>query len=127
MAQFETSAGIEGMTGKLCKRERLTMRQKQWHYPDGRVFGLGPKEIYSQEKRDFKRKPRTEAEENQHRKWIAACREASCISKDPNHPRYWEMVERHAAQLKGAPDPVLGKKKICQFGNFIRAVLIHEG
>ena len=31
------------------------------------------------------------------------------------------------AQLKGAPDPVLGKKKICQFGNFIRAVLIHEG
>ena len=31
------------------------------------------------------------------------------------------------AQLEGAPDPVLGKKQICQFGNFIRAVLIHEG
>jgi len=30
------------------------------------------------------------------------------------------------AQLKGTPDPVLGKKRICQFGNFIRAVLIHE-
>ena len=37
-----------------------------------------------------------------------------------------EMVERHAAQLRGKPDPVLGKKRICQFGNFVRAVLIHE-
>jgi hypothetical protein len=126
MANFETSAGIEGLTGKFCKREVLTMRQKQWKYPDGRVFGLGPKEIYRQEKRDFKRNPRTEAEEAQYRKWVEVCQEASRIAKDPNHPRYQEMVERHMAQLQGAPDPVLGKKKICQFGNFVRAVLIRE-
>ena len=36
------------------------------------------------------------------------------------------MVDRHMAQLKGKPDPVLGKKRICQFGNFVRAVLCHE-
>lgn len=127
MAQFETSAGLEGITGKFCKREVLTMRQKQWHYPDGRVFGVGPKEIYAQEKRDFKRHPRKGAEKAQHEKWIAVCREASRISKDPNHPRYQEMVSRHASQLSGKPDPLLGKKRICQFGNFVRAVLIHEG
>lgn len=126
MAQFTTSAGIEGLTGKLCKRESITMRQKQWKYPNGKVFGYGPKEAYSQAKRDFKRHPRTEAEEAQHQKWTAVCQEASRICKDPAHPRFQEMADRHMAQLKGSPDPVLGKKKICQFGNFVRAVLIHE-
>ena len=125
MAKFETSAGIEGITGKFDKRGRLTMRQKHWHYPDGRVFGCGPKEVYSQEKRDYKRNPRSAAEEVQHQKWIAACQEASRITKDVNHPRYEEMVTRHAAQLCGKPEPAIGKR-VCQFGNFVRAVLIHE-
>ena len=68
----------------------------------------------------------TPAEQAQYERWKAVCQEASRIAKDPNHPRYQEMVERHAAQLRGKPDPVLGKKRICQFGNFVRAVLIHE-
>lgn len=102
------------------------MRRKKWRYPDGRVFGYGPKEIYSQEVRDYKRKPRTAAEEVQHKKWTFVCQEASRITKDASHPRYSEMVMRHAAQLKGKPDPVLGKRRICQFGNFVRSVLLHE-
>lgn len=103
------------------------MRKKEWHYPDGRVFGCGPKEVYDQAKRDYKRNPRTPAEQVQYEKWKAACQEASRIAKDPNHPRYQEMVTRHMAQLKGTSDPVLGKKSICQFGNFVRAVLVREG
>ena len=126
VAQFETSAGIEGITGKLNKRQSLTSRQKHFHYPDGRIFGCGPKEVYEQQQRDFKRNPRTPAEEAQYQRWTAACREAALITKDPNHPRYAEMVSRHASQLDGQPDPVLGKKRICQFSNFVRAVLIHE-
>lgn len=126
MAKFETSAGIEDMTGKLGKKSVLTMRRKKWRYPDGRIFGYGPKEIYSQDVRDYKRKPRTAAEEVQHKKWTFVCQEASRITKDASHPRYSEMVMRHAAQLKGKPDPVLGKKRICQFGNFVRSVLLHE-
>ncbi|MEE0923570.1 MAG: hypothetical protein UIB40_04510 [Paludibacteraceae bacterium] len=126
MAKFETSAGIEDMTGKLSKKSVLTMRRKKWRYPVGRIFGYGPKEIYSQEVRDYKRKPRTAAEEVQHKKWTFVCQEASRITKDASHPRYSEMVMRHAAQLKGKPDPVLGKRRICQFGNFVRSVLLHE-
>ena len=59
-------------------------------------------------------------------KWTAVCQEASLIEHDAIHPRHQEMVERHIAQLNGQPDSVLGKKRICQFGNFIRSVLSHE-
>ena len=126
MAKFQTEAGIEGMTGKLSKRSRLVMRKKEWHYPDGRVFSEGPKEVYEPRDRDYKRNPRSHAEQEQYERWKAVCQEASHIAKDPTHPRYQEMVERHMAQLKGKPDPALGKKQICQFGNFVRAVLCHE-
>jgi len=126
MARFETSAGIDDLVGKFDKKSRLTMRRKSWKYPDGRIFGFGPKEMYSQDKRDYKQNPRTPAEQVQYEKWKALCKEASLIEHDPNHPRYQEMVERHMTQLKGHPDPVLGKKRICQFGNFIRSVLSHE-
>ena len=126
MARFETSVGIDDLVGKFDKKSRLTMRRKAWKYPDGRIFGYGPKEMYSQEKRDYKLNPRTPAEQVQYEKWTALCQEASRIEHDPNHPRYQEMVERHAAQMEGKPDPVLGKKRICQFGNFVRAVLCHE-
>ena len=126
MAQFTTTAGIDGLTGKWGKKSRLVMRKKEWHYPDGRVFGCGPKEVYELEKRDYKRNPRTPAEQVQYDKWKAICQEASRITKDSNHPRYQEMVARHMAQLKGKPDPALGKRQICQFGNFVRAVLNKE-
>ena len=126
MARFETSAGIDGLTGQFNKRTRLTMRQKQWKYPDGQVFGYGPKEMYGQERRDYNRHPRSPAEQRQYEKWTAACQEASRIVHDSTHPRYAEFCARHAAQLHGKPDAVLGKKRICQFGNFVRAVLMKE-
>ena len=84
MAQFTTEAGIDGLTGKFSKHSRLVMRQKEWHYPDGRVFGCGPKEVYAYEKRDYKRDPRTPAEQAQYERWKAVCQEASRIAKDPN-------------------------------------------
>lgn len=125
MAVFETSAGIEGLTGKFNKQTRLTMRQKHWKYPDGSICKCGPKEVYSQEKRNYKKSPLTAAERVQKTKWTDACQEASRIAKDVTHPRYEEMVTRHLAQLYGKPDPVVGKC-ICQFGNFVRSVLVHE-
>ena len=65
MARFTTEAGIDGLTGKFSKHSRLVMRKKEWHYPDGRVFGCGPKEVYELENRDYKRDPRTPAEQVQ--------------------------------------------------------------
>lgn len=126
MAKFETSAGIDDLVGQFDKVSGLTMRRKAWRYPDGKIFGYGPKEMYKLNDRDYKHNPRTPGEQVQYEKWTALCQEASRIEHDPNHPRYQEMVERHLAQLKGQPDPVLGKKRICQFGNFIRSVLSHE-
>lgn len=125
MARFETSAGIDELTGKFNRQTRLTMRQKRWRYPDGRVFGYGPKEVYSQKKRDYKRSPRTPAEQVQYEKWTRVCQEASLITKDPTHPRHAEMTARYEAQLRGKPESLLGKR-ICTFGNFVRAILIHE-
>ncbi len=126
MAQFETSAGIEKLTGKLAKKSSTTTRQKTWHYPDGRIFGYGPKEVFCPDKRDYTRHPRKGEEAKQHQRWTAACREASRITKDASHPRYKEMCARHEAQLYGKPDPLLGKKRICQFGNFVRTILVRE-
>ena len=127
MARFETSVGIDGLVGQWNKGSRITMRRKAWKYPDGRIFGYGPKEMYGQEKRDYKANPRTPAEQVQYEKWTAVCQEATRIVHDPNHPRYQEMVARHTAQLSGKPDPVLGKRPIIpQFGNFVRAVLNKE-
>ena len=127
MARFETSVGIEDVVGKFDKKSRITMRRKAWKSPDGKsIFGYGPKEMYGQDPRDYKKNPRTPAEQVQYEKWKAVCQEASRIAKDVNHPRYQEMVERHLAQIKGKPDALLGKKRICQFGNFVRAVLIRE-
>jgi|GEM_PF-1588414 len=125
MAQFKTESGIASMAGKFSKKTRLTMRQKTWHYPDGRVFSRGPKEMYEQSKRDYRLKPLTEAEEVQRRRWTAVCREASKLLNDPSHPRYAEMVSRHRTQLMSEKDAVLNKR-ICQFGNFVRAVLMRE-
>ena len=126
MAQFETSAGIDKITGKLDKQSDLTMRQKHWHASDGRIIGCGPMEVYSQQKRDYKRSPRTPAEQAQYDKWRAACQEAKQIVGDSSHPRHAEMVARHEAQLYGTPDPTIAPKRIGQFGNFIRSVLVHE-
>ena len=126
MAIFTTAPGIDDLTGKFSKRDRIVMRQKKFHLPDGTIIKCGPKEAFERHKRNYKRSPRTAAEEVQNNKWKAVCQEASRIVHDVNHPRYDELYERWIRQAKGHSDPVTGKRIIGQFGNFVRAVLIKE-
>ena len=126
MATFTTSAAIEDLTGKLSKSDRITMRQKKFRLPNGKVIKYGPKEAFARDKRDYKRSPRTVAEAAQNSKWQAVCQEASRIEHNSEHPRYSELQERWLRQANGHGDPVTGKRLIAQFGNFVRAVLNKE-
>ena len=85
----------------------------------GEVVGLGPKEIYVQDKRDYKLHPMTEKEKFQREKWREACKEASEILKDKSHPQYMELYYRWRAQLQA-------DKPCKQFPNFVRSVLEAE-
>ena len=126
MANYDPTIIFEDFSGRLEKHSNITMRRKKWRYSDGRIFGYGPKEVYGQNDRDYKRSPRTPAEQVQHGKWTEACREASRITHDPSHPRYAEMLARHQAQLRGKPDSVIKPKRICRFLNFVTSILLHE-
>jgi len=126
MAQFTTAAGIDDLTGKLSRTDCIVMRQKKYRFPNGKIIKYGPKEAFARDKRDYKRSPRTKAEEVQNGKWKEACQEASCIIHDVGHPRYAELYERWLHQANGHGDPVTGKRVIVQFDNFVRSVLIHE-
>ena len=106
MSQFETSAGIDSLTGKLNSKERIVMRQKKYRLPSGRIIKLGPKEAYVKERR--------------------VCREGSRIVHNENHPRYSELYDRWIAQATGTSDPVTGKRCIARFINFVCAVLLRE-
>jgi hypothetical protein len=81
MAIFTTAPGIDELTGKFSQKDRIVMRKKQFKYPNGKIFGCGPKEAFARDKRDYKRSPRTEAEEVQHARWTAVCQEASRIEQ----------------------------------------------
>ena len=126
MAIFTTAAGIEDLTGKLSKSDRITMRQKKFRLPNGKIIKCGPKEAFARNKRNYKRSPRTAAEEVQNNKWTAVCQEASRITHDVGHPRYAELYERWLRQANGHADPVTGKRIIAQFGNFVRVILLKE-
>ena len=126
MSQFETSAGIDSITGKLNSKERIVMRQKKYRLPSGRIIKLGPKEAYVKERRDYKRSPLTEKEKAQKELWTEVCREGSRIVHDENHPRYSELYDRWIAQATGKSDPVTGRRYIARFINFVCAVLLRE-
>ena len=126
MAQFETVDPVEELTGKWSSNSNIIMRRKTFRHPDGRIIRKGPNEAYEMDKRDYKRAPRTEAEQRQYERWTRVCREASCITKDEHHTRRAEMQTRYTAQLDGEPDSKIGKH-ITLFGNFVRAVLMKEG
>lgn len=85
----------------------------------GEVVGLGPKEIYVQERRDLEEHPYSENEKKNHRDWRKACRDALPIIRDKNHPRYMELYHRWRAQLSD-PEPYK------QFPAFVRTVLLSE-
>lgn len=126
MAIFTTAAGIEDLTGKLSKEDRIVMRQKKYRLPNGKIIKCGPKEAFARDKRDYKRSPRTAAEEVQNNKWKAACQQTSQIIHDVNHPRYEELYQRWSRQAEGHADPVTGKRVIAQFDIFVRLILLQE-
>ena len=124
MARYIPAAEFKNFTGALSKKkdsERLCVtRIKAIKDPiTGEVVGQGPKEIYAQDRRDYKHHPLTEKEQAQRAKWREACKAAAEIIKDKSHPRYMELYHRWRAQLTTATP--------CkQFPNFVRAVLVSE-
>ena len=126
MAHYVPSDGIENFTGAWSKKKiqgvnhmTVTRRKKVKDPLTGEVVGLGPKEIYKQERRDYKENPLTPKETVQRSRWREACREAPLIYKDKTHPRFMELYHLWRAQLTSdAPCK--------QFPNFVRAVLASE-
>jgi len=107
------------------------MRRKVWKDDTGHVVAYGPQEYFHREKRDFKRSPRTAAEQAQASIWRDVCREASAIYKNEAHPRYEELRARWNAQFKGRGDAFLNEgrtKKVVygMFPVFVRMVLLKE-
>ena len=124
MAHYVPAAEFEQFTGALRKKKNqkrlcVTRRKPVKDPLTGEVVGLGPKEIYAQERRDYDEHPLTPNETVQRSRWREACREAPLIYKDKNHPRFMEMYERWRAQLT-TDEPCM------QFPNFVRAVLVCE-
>ena len=127
MAHFTISNGIDGITGALKKTTEQGVHQitvtKQKHFHDpftGEETGLGPNEIFLQNKRDYVAHPVTPNEARQRGNWSQACREAQRIVHDKSHPRFMELYQRWRAQLSD-PEPYK------QFPPFVRTVLVQEG
>ena len=126
MAHYVPAAEFEQLTGAWSKKKiqgvnhmTVTRRKKVKDPLTGEVVGLGPKEIYRQERRDYEEHPLTPNETVQRSRWREACREAGAIVRDKNHPRFMEMYNLWRAQLTSdAPCK--------QFPNFVRAVLASE-
>ena len=126
MAHYVPTDGFENFTGALSKKKiqgvhhmTVTRRKKVKDPLTGEVVGFGPKEIFSQNHRDYKENPLTPNETVQRSRWREACREAPLICRDKNHPRFMEMYERWRAQLSS-------NEPCKQFPNFVRAVLASE-
>ena len=124
MARYTTDQGLGDITGALKKDKKASRlsitRVKSVKDPvTGEVVGHGPKEIFIQNKRDYRHHPMTEGEKSQRDKWRAACHAASEIVKDPSHPRYMELYELWRKQLSA-------DKPSKQFPNFVRSVLVAE-
>lgn len=131
MAVAELSPGLESLRGKLAGKSGMQMRFKVWKDDTGRVIKVGPQEYFRRDKRDYKRSPRTAAEEAQASIWTDVCREASAIVKDKEHPRYAELRARWNAQFNGGCDAFLNEgrtEKVVygMFPVFVRMVLLKE-
>ena len=125
MAHYKPIDGLENLTGALSKKkiqgvDHMTVtRVKSVKDPfSGEVVGYGSKEIYVQERRDYKAHPMTDGETKQRGKWKEACLLASVIVHDPSHPRYMEFYNRWREHIKQSETPM-------QFPNFVRAMLVH--
>lgn len=126
MAHYKPTDGFGYFTGALSKKKiqgvdhMTVMRRKRVKDPiTGEVVGLGPKEIYAQQRRDYDEHPMKEGEEKQRGKWTEACRLASVIIHDKSHPRYMELYQRWREHVQTSEEPK-------QFPNFVRSVLVNE-
>ena len=126
MANYKTIAPVEGITGKLNKKDKTVFRQKIARDSDGRVICPMQKEVYVvQHPRDWKKKPAEGAEKLKLDRWKEACAKTKQILDDPEQRALWQ--QRWQAQLKKAePDaPVdrrTGKRKIyIKFDCYVRA------
>ena len=125
MAIFKPTRLFKHITGRLSGDSKIMTRLKKYYY-GGKLIKEGPNEAYVKERRNYKRHPLTAGERRQREKWTYACREASRITHDVTHPRYAELHERWLRVQGGKGDPVFGKRRFTQFGNFVRAVLLRE-
>lgn len=131
MAVAELSPGLESLSGKLARKSGMQMRFKTYKDDTGHVIKYGPQEFFRRDKRNYKRSPRTPAEEAQANIWREVCRAASVIIKDKNHPRYAELRARWNAQFNGGCDVFLNEgrtEKVVygMFPVFVRMVLLKE-
>ena len=126
MAKFTTNNGIDGITGALKKTTEQGVNQitvtKKKHFHDpltGEECGVGPNEIFLQNKRDYNKHPLTQGEKAQRGNWQQACRDAQVIIRDKSHPRFMELYQRWREYIQTAENPM-------QFPNFVRVFLSRE-
>ena len=131
MANYKTIAPVEGITGKLNKKDKTVFRQKIARDSDGRVICPMQKEVYVvQHPRDWKKKPAEGAEKLKLDRWKEACAKTKQILDDPEQRTLWQ--ERWQAQLKKADldapiDPRTSKRKIyIKFDCYVRSKVWRE-
>lgn len=126
MANYQTIAPVEGITGKLNKKDKIVFRQKFAYDSNGRVICPMKKEVYVvQNPRDWKKNPAKGAEKEKLDRWAEACAQTKAILDDPALRSQWE--QQWQAQLKKAEadapiDPRTKKQKIyIKFDCYVRA------
>ena len=107
---------IEGITGKLNKKDKTVFRQKHTRNTNGTIIAdMRPEAYVVQHPRDWKKKPAKGAEKARQERWAEVCARTKAILDDPTQRAQWE--ERWRGQLKkgeeDAPiDPRTNKRKI---------------
>ena len=126
MANYKTIAPVEGITGKLNKKDKTVFRQKIARDSDGRVICPMQKEVYVvQHPRDWNKNPAKGAEKLKQDRWAEACAKTKQILDDPEQRALWQ--QRWQAQLKKAEpdapiDPRTNRPKIyIKFDCYVRA------
>ena len=126
MANYKTIAPVEGITGKLNKKDKTVFRQKFAYDSNGRVICPMKKEVYVvRNPRDWTKNPAKGAEKEKLDRWAEACAQTKAILDDPALRSQWE--QQWQAQLKKAEadapiDPRTKKQKIyIKFDCYVRA------
>ena len=131
MANYQTIAPLEGITGKLNKKGKTVFRQKFARDSNGAVIRPMRKEVYViQNPRDWKKKPAKGAEKQKQDRWAEASAKTKAILHDLEQRALWQ--QRWQAQLKKAEpdapiDPRTDKRKIyIKFDCYVRSKIWRE-